>query len=369
MNTLQSNSLRARSPSWKQLGLCAFATSALPHSLLHTSVLLFRIISDHIFVMSENDELLSRLGSLAGQINKHKAKHASGSLAHQHPSRPYVHRASQEPYPSHSNPYSSPPHTRGRGRGRGRGSPAVGHRNKTLILTQPASAQPTPVPKGIEDQTQELLEHPSPGWVTRRDRHMQLINASVYGKDSRARLQAAEDTRQVKLKKRQDREKMLLNQYLKSQAVFQAHQPRLGISNHVSPYQIDIGGLSYRVTPDGSRLQRLPSRLLLNPHQRSELIYSSEVEQDEIVTPPRVTVGGVVFLRSKNGNLWRSGILKAKRLASQLISSARNHGMRDFSDPSHYHDRSGATNTKTELCRFFTSTGKRLSTHPPADQT
>ena len=30
-------------------------------------------------------------------------------------------------------------------------------------------------------------------------------------------------------------------------------------------------------------------------------------------TPKKTTVGGVTFLRSKNGNLWRSGVVRTRR--------------------------------------------------------
>lgn len=37
-------------------------------------------------------------------------------------------------------------------------------------------------------------------------------------------------------------------------------------------------------------------------------------------TPKRAIVGGVTFVRSKNGNLYRAGLIKAKRYVSPRVS-------------------------------------------------
>lgn len=131
------------------------------------------------------------------------------------------------------------------------------------------------------------------GWVAKTGRHLQLINTSVYEKDTQNRAKAMEETRKQKLKQRDDREKTKLHKHIQ----------RLGGGNIGGPanhptanYEIDVQGIRFRVTKNGSKLTKVEGDFNA---ARS--------------TPKTALVGGVRFYRTKNGNMYRSGIIKAHR--------------------------------------------------------
>ncbi|PCG98511.1 Hypothetical protein PENO1_057880 [Penicillium occitanis (nom. inval.)] len=231
--------------------------------------------------MTEEQELLAKIGQLAGQINQHKTQH-------QHPAPPTNYharhpRAGWAPY---------------RGRG-ARGRPAA-HRNRTLILNNntadaskaEASDSATPPPASTN------------GWVAKRDRHMQLINTSIYDKEVQARTKAIAETEKTKREKRAKAEEAKVMRY--AQGVRNVHAaPVAGPSGVAtqpsSSYQIYIHDTPFQVVRGGSKLIR-----------------QSNDPKNANATPKRVVVGGVTFVRSKKGNLHRLGAVVAKRKPSKI---------------------------------------------------
>ncbi|KAK6342917.1 hypothetical protein TWF718_008295 [Orbilia javanica] len=303
---------------------------------------------------SENDELLARISQLAGQINRHKASVASSS-----PSRPQHQQSSypttrHQPYPPphahHSHHASHRGHSwapsRGassyRSRGRGGRQMPTGHRNRTLVLNSSAPASgansrgETPTTgtddEAMTDVNDAVTVSAPPGsngsttapnsgsWVAKRDRHMQLINSSVYDQHLQTRAKAIEQTRQDKLKKKEESEKAKLRSFLQGSKQY-------GIVNtvgrvkskptNVATYQheIVINGARYKITVDGSKLVKV----------------SDDAKKP---TPKTAVVGGVTFYRSKGGNLWRAGVVRKKQRSDQPAK-------RKIAKP----------------CKFFTSTG------------
>ncbi|KAF3288510.1 hypothetical protein TWF970_005574 [Orbilia oligospora] len=309
---------------------------------------------------SENDELLARISQLAGQINRHKASVASSTSSsrpqHQQPSYPtnrhqpypppHAHHASHASHRGHGSSHSWAP-TRGatsyRSRGRGGRQMPSGHRNRTLVLNSSAPASgtnsrgETPT-TGTDDETMtdvnDAIAMPttsgsngstaapnSGSWVAKRDRHMQLINSSVYDQHLQTRAKAIEQTRQDKLKKKEESEKAKLRSFLQGSQQY-------GIVNtvgrikskptNVATYQheIVINGARYKITVDGSKLVKV----------------SDDAKKP---TPKTAVVGGVTFYRSKGGNLWRAGVVRRQQRSDQPAK-------RKIAKP----------------CKFFTSTGK-----------
>ena len=133
-----------------------------------------------------------------------------------------------------------------------------------------------------------------PAWITKTDRHLQLINPAIYEKQSQERAKAIEQTRQLRLKQKNEREKFKMSKHIE----------RLGGGNgtqHVTApipqnYEITVQGIRFLVMKDGSKLKRVDC--------------DSNAGK---VTPKSATIGGVRFYRSKNGNLYRSGIVQAQR--------------------------------------------------------
>lgn len=217
-------------------------------------------LTQHIYRqsnMTEEQELLAKIGQLAGksfskvtpsrtinltragQINQHKNQH-------QHPAPPTGYharhpRAGWAPY---------------RGRG-ARGRPAA-HRNRTLILNNnTADASKT-------DSTDNATPPPAStnGWIAKRDRHMQLINTSIYDKEVQARTKAIAETEKTKREKRAKAEEAKVMRY--AQGVHSVHAtPAAGPSGVAtqpsSSYQIYIHDTPFQVVRGGSKLIRQSS--------------------------------------------------------------------------------------------------------------
>lgn len=90
--------------------------------------------------------------------------------------------------------------------------------------------------------------------------------------------------------------------------------PHTGLSV-ASPalYEISIDGLRFHVLDGGSKLARIRSENLENVIRASSSSRLPGATDSASATPKQANVGGVAFLRSKNGNLYRSGAVKAKR--------------------------------------------------------
>ncbi|ESZ93096.1 hypothetical protein SBOR_6526 [Sclerotinia borealis F-4128] len=255
---------------------------------------------------SEDQAILEQISRIAGQINQHKNYQSTDSHNHTHSS-------------SSTNSYHPQPNNRGRhgayafhpyGNCRGAGSRGahstrgfrggrggVGGivRHRTLVLNGGSSAPPSqPDSSNVTPSADENERISSADYITKTDRHLQLINKSYFEKDSQIRVKAIEETRRQKLKQRDEREKLKLSRHLQRLgARFDSStlQP-IGTSN----YEVNVSGIRFMVTKNGSKL-----------------VKASDVLTSANATPKTALIGGVKFYRSKNGNMYREGIIKATR--------------------------------------------------------
>ncbi|OJD13238.1 hypothetical protein AJ78_06293 [Emergomyces pasteurianus Ep9510] len=261
--------------------------------------------------MTEDQDLLAKIGQLAGQINQHK------------------NQATPQTQPSrggHYTPYSShhPRHHAGWAPYRGRGRPpgprrhAAPHRNRTLVLSNQAtpSESGSGVPSGntSTDEINEGKPGSKNGWVAKRDRHMQLINSAIYDKEAQARTKAIEESRKLKAQKRAQREEAKVLRHVQGLGGLQPVTTPIA-GQRAASYKITLQGIPFQVVQGGSKLIRLPNE----PSAAS-------------VTPKKVNIGGVDFVRSKKGNLHRLGSVVSRK-------------------------KIGAIKKRNELCKRFTSTG------------
>lgn len=264
--------------------------------------------------MTEDQDLMAKISQLAGQINRHKTQssqtpapydndyHTGHYVARHIPSRG---RAGWAPY-------------RGRPYARGRGG-AVSHRHRTLILNNaassgtPGSATPS-TNAGMEIDSESRSTTPN-GWVAKRDRHMQLINSAIYDQEAQARAKAMEESRKAKEQKRANIERAKVLRYAQGFGRQYPGSTAPQVTSEPSAeYQVYLNDIPFRVSRGGSKLIRVSD----DPNTANN-------------TPKRVTIAGVTFVRSKNGNLHRLGAVTSKR-------------------------KPNATK-KNELCRRFTTTG------------
>ncbi|KAH7269942.1 uncharacterized protein BKA55DRAFT_550109 [Fusarium redolens] len=240
--------------------------------------------------MSEEErELLARISQVAGQINRHKNQQAGsrGSPSH-HPAhhRQNSYRHASSPYPARHNRIGRHP---------------AAHHHRTLHLTGDNSTASRSASSGADTP---------PGWVSRTDRHRQLINANVYEKETQNRAKAIEQTRQRKISGRRQREKAQFNEFLKHQATASSAQ-----TNPADRNVLTIEGVQFRVMDGGKKLVKIPDA----PNSFSR-------------TPKFATVAGVKFYRTKTGNL----------VANRFVNDQR---------------RTGAVKKINQLCKIFSTTG------------
>jgi hypothetical protein len=272
-----------------------------------------------------------------GQINRHKneqqhAPHSSHSQVGASVQPPYNCRIrhpesvnntlNADKIEDHTQSNTGWRGTRSAFTGRGRGYPRGGripqvHRNRSLVLNggvTPALSETTSAKSSDDISTSSTaIPTSTPAWVTKTDRHLQLINPAIYEKQSQQRAKAIEETRKLKLRQRDERERQKINKHL---------QKTVDSSESAMPsnYEILVHGIRFRVVKNGSKLLRMSGKGLVGCSGIIGCLYfhNFDLRDDNGAksTPKTATVGGVMFYRSKNGNLYRSGIVKAHRYDS-----------------------------------------------------
>lgn len=272
----------------------------------------------------------------SGQISQHKIGQPADPVlhaparTHTHPNTDFNHtqRTSADPYPSSAYRYSrggyAPRGVRGaRGTFRGRGAAPI-HRHRTLILNGNATVDSTPTtPDSGGASTPPVAGHT---WITKTDRHMQLINPVIFEKDSQRRAKAIEETRQQKLRQRDEREK---NKFSKHLHRISGTPYAPGPSSDHGNYEVNVQGIRFRVVKNGGKLVKVPGEDLLTfdgllptppTYINVCLLWPGDLNAAKS-TPKTALIGGVKFHRSTNGNMYRAGIIKAHRYGWQLLKT------------------------------------------------
>lgn len=295
---------------------------------------------------TEDQELLARIGELAGRINRHKNQQAGIASA---PARPSSHRrtspaasdigrdrvnSAQDPgyannYRRGGFPYGGPSASR-----------APIHRHRTLVLNGATTQS-----RSGDTDSGGASDTSNPSWVTKTDRHLQLINTSVYEKETQARTRAIEETRRQKRSQKDERERARLMN----------HMARVGGHSDAAPnqYEVVVQGIRFVVAKNGSKLVKVPgaSDSISVPPSGSHMVLGQG--DSAKATPRMAVVGGVKFYRSKNGNLYRHGIVKAQRYvlcpeSVRLLTCFRGR-------------HSGTVKKVQVPCKRFSMTGNFLS--------
>ncbi|KAJ4220088.1 hypothetical protein NW759_007714 [Fusarium solani] len=240
--------------------------------------------------MSEEEkELLARIGQLAGQINRHKNQQAGvRSQPSHHPAhhRSNTYRNASSPYPARSHRVARPP---------------AAHHHRTLQLNAANSPSSRSASSGAETP---------PGWVSKTDRHRQLINANVYEKETQNRAKAIEQTRQRKISGHRQREKAQFDEFMKHKASASNAQ-----TNSTGRNELSVEGIQFRVVDGGKKLVKV-----------------SDAPNNFSRTPKSAIIAGVKFYRTKTGNL----------VANRVVNDQR---------------RSGMVKKIKEPCKIFSTTG------------
>jgi hypothetical protein len=318
----------------------------------------------------EDRELMERISRLASQINRHKNEQAG--LIPTPPSRPPSYPPSRTPYPSllparpidsHKASSDAAHHNSWRRGGfshRGvHGRPLF--RNRTLIL----NGGTPQTPPGDADSGTASDTSSSSSWVTKHDRHLQLINTSVYQKDAPARTAALEQSRRQKLAQRDKQERAKLISHLNRMAnsgAFGAANPQT--TTAPGKYEIAIQGIRFIVAKNGSKLVKVPgaSTPCLPSLGARLLTCGSDDVNSAKATPKIAIVGGVKFYRSKNGNLYRHGVVKAQRYVPRP-----RRVFEQLTPASFTHRQTGTVRKINVPCKQFSMTGNSLPRPMPSE--
>lgn len=210
---------------------------------------------------TEEQELMARIGNLAGKINRHKAQQFSPNLGKEYSStflQLFIvtffiiktnnidpHQSSRAPYhrpaPYHSAGYRVPARNR--------------YRNKTLVLNGQSGSTQSPDASLATNLT-------NPSWVTKTDRHMQLINSAVYEKEAQSRSNAIEQTHRHRQLQKDNREKAKLVNFAR-QHTNNATAPPSSVpgSGLASRFEITIDGIGFQVLKGGNKLVKLSGNI------------------------------------------------------------------------------------------------------------
>ena len=144
--------------------------------------------------------------------------------------------------------------------------------------------------------------------MSKRDRgHVQLINTSVYDQKMQQKQLDMEETAKLKAQTRNEREKS------KVIRLHETARPSPGNEAPEAPRDVVINNLHFRIAADGSKLIRVFGESDLAFDVAGQALSNADgSNKDAQATPKQAKIAGVTFHRSKNGNLYRAGIVKKK---------------------------------------------------------
>ncbi|KAG9507475.1 hypothetical protein J7337_001027 [Fusarium musae] len=207
------------------------------------------------------------------------------------------------------------------------------HHHRTLHLNGDNSTASRSASSGAETP---------PGWVSRTDRHRQLINANVYEKETQNRAKAIEETRQRKISGRRQREKAQFDEFLKHQAIASSAQ-----TNPADRNVLTIEGVQFRVIDGGKKLVKIPGACKLRCDSGACALPAAGALNSSLRTPKFTTVAGVKFYRTKTGNLVANRFVNDQRYEVPFNETNLLTGLR----------RTGRVKKINQLCKIFSTTG------------
>jgi len=96
------------------------------------------------------------------------------------------------------------------------------------------------------DASASTTNSPAPAWVSKKDRHLQLINTSVFEKESQHRTRAMEESWKLKEKQKIQRR------------TFKFFRNIQHSSDVVDNYEIVVQGIKFRIIKNGCKLVKVP---------------------------------------------------------------------------------------------------------------
>lgn len=214
----------------------------------------------------------------------------------------------------------------------------------------------------------------TPGWISKTDGFSrQLINTSVFEKETSTRAKAMEETRKMKLHRRNEHEKAKLNRVLQRAAEARSYTTGLQ-SAQTGFHDLEVQGIRFRVTKGGAKLIKIPGKDLyhnVEPHNRASIstahinsLISGDLNS-AMATPKIAYVGGVRFDRSKNGNLIRHIIVQANRYGGPQHDLGKLANNRKNADCFFLNRKTNFVKKVDVPCTTFANTGNPFPSNNP----
>lgn len=280
--------------------------------------------------MNEEEELKAKIAAISDKINQHKQHRQASTQASSHP--PYSHPSS-----SWRNSHAWAPYHHG-----GRHSYPM-HKNRTLVLNGQTSPPPTPPlaePSLASISSTTTPADPYAGFVSMRGLNKQLMNKDTYEREAKQKLERKETSRTERrqLKNREEQSKL-------------AHH----VSTSGSPGSriLEVEGIRFQLQEDGSKLIRVAGKhISRDGTDMGGRLNTLDPSTDSKETPKRANIAGVVFLRTKNGNLIRATVTNT----TNRYPARSRYSLYNNSTSAHSHRSS-----KREQCQHFTKNGTVIS--------
>lgn len=219
--------------------------------------------------MSDEAELQAKIAALAGKINQHK----------QQPTAPAAHSPHHAPY--HDNRASNrwtPYGYAARGGRPARGAYHGTHKNRTLVLGGAQAGQSTPIEQ--DTAADPSAKGPESFVSARRTGMNQLMTKDTY--------------------ERELQQKMVQQDRPTQRTTPKQHAPSAQSTTQLRI--MELAGIKFKVANDGSKLFRVPGKLVPHASRRARLSITDPATADQ-ETPKKVKITGVDFVRTKHGNL------------------------------------------------------------------
>lgn len=111
------------------------------------------------------------------------------------------------------------------------------HRNKSLVLNASSASSPS-----TNENTNPTESGSSAAWVSKNEPgHRQIVNATIFEKETRQRVKSMEELRLQKLKRRDQQERAKLQKQVKLQ----------------KSHEVIVGGGVFRVNDSGAKLEKI----------------------------------------------------------------------------------------------------------------
>ncbi|KAG0271265.1 hypothetical protein BGZ95_000936 [Linnemannia exigua] len=211
------------------------------------------------------------------------------------------------------------------------------NKNTTKIPTTPG---PLPSPASSPPKTNTALPPATPGqqWIQSKGKNMSLMNASTFQKTMVAKeksIRTAKEKKlkllQAKAKRAQDLRRGIVtmggNEYSKSA------DGRKLIMRDTSQDNIVINGVQFQMDPRGNKLVRKAATTAMAAGRVATMATAPKVDSSpmavSVATPKQFSVGGVVYVRTRSGNLVRATLvqnqlLEKRAAAQQALKTKRS---------------------------------------------